>query len=178
MIKRVILIVLDSVGIGELPDAALYGDEGSNTVGNISKAVGGLKLPNMQKIGFGNIDGIKGIDYEKNPSGCYGRCTEISKGKDTTTGHWEIAGLPLYDAFPTYPSGFPDEVVKKLEEAFGTKIIGNKPASGTVIIQELGDEHVKTGYPIVYTSADSVLQIAAHEEVIPLERLYELCRIA
>ncbi|HBF78142.1 MAG TPA: phosphopentomutase [Clostridiaceae bacterium] len=176
--KRVILIVLDSVGIGELPDAALYGDEGSNTVGNISKAVGGLKLPNMQKIGFGNIDGIKGIDYEKNPSGCYGRCTEISKGKDTTTGHWEIAGLPLYDAFPTYPSGFPDEVVKKLEEAFGTKIIGNKPASGTVIIQELGDEHVKTGYPIVYTSADSVLQIAAHEEVIPLERLYELCRIA
>lgn len=178
MIKRVILIVLDSVGIGELPDAALYGDEGSNTVGNISKAVGGLKLPNMQKIGFGNIDGIKGIDYEKNPSGCYGRCTEISKGKDTTTGHWEIAGLPLYDAFPTYPSGFPDEIVKKLEEAFGTKIIGNKPASGTVIIQELGDEHVKTGYPIVYTSADSVLQIAAHEEVIPLERLYELCRIA
>ena len=178
MIKRVILIVLDSVGIGELPDAALYGDEGSNTVGNISKAVGGLKLPNMQKIGFGNIDGIKGIDCEKNPSGCYGRCTEISKGKDTTTGHWEIAGLPLYDAFPTYPSGFPDEIVKKLEEAFGTKIIGNKPASGTVIIQELGDEHVKTGYPIVYTSADSVLQIAAHEEVIPLERLYELCRIA
>lgn len=178
MIKRVILIVLDSVGIGELPDAALYGDEGSNTVGNISKAVGGLKLPNMQKVGFGNIDGIRGIDCEKNPSGCYGRCMEVSKGKDTTTGHWEIAGLPLYDAFPTYPSGFPEEVVKKLEEAFGTKIIGNKPASGTVIIQELGDEHVKTGYPIVYTSADSVLQIAAHEEVIPLERLYELCRIA
>ncbi|TDT61920.1 phosphopentomutase [Fonticella tunisiensis] len=178
MVDRVVLIVLDSVGIGELPDAAKYGDEGSDTIGNISKAIGGLKLPNMERIGLGNIEGIKGIDRVSNPEGSFGKCGEMSAGKDTTTGHWEIAGLILDKPFPTYPDGFPEEIIEEFERKIGTKIIGNKPASGTVIIQELGDEHVKTGYPIVYTSADSVFQIAAHEEVIPLERLYEMCQIA
>lgn len=178
MVNRVVLIVMDSVGAGELPDAKLYNDEGSNTLGNISKKVGGLKLPNLQKLGLGNIDGIKGFEGEKKPVGSYGRSLEKSPGKDTTTGHWEIAGLILDQAFPTYPDGFPQDVISEFEKRIGTKSIGNYPASGTVIIQDLGDEHVKTGYPIVYTSADSVFQIAAHEDVIPLERLYEICQIA
>lgn len=178
MVNRVVLIVMDSVGAGELPDAKLYNDEGSNTLGNISKKVGGLKLPNLQKLGLGNIDGIKGFEGEKKPVGSYGRSLEKSPGKDTTTGHWEIAGLILDRAFPTYPDGFPQDVILEFEKRIGTKSIGNYPASGTVIIQDLGDEHVKTGYPIVYTSADSVFQIAAHEDVIPLERLYEICQIA
>ncbi|MCX7904578.1 MAG: phosphopentomutase [Caloramator sp.] len=178
MINRVVLIVLDSVGIGELPDAHIYNDQGSDTLGNISKAIGGLKLPNMQRLGLGNIDGINGIDPIDSPEGSYGRSGEMSKGKDTTTGHWEIAGLILERPFPTYPNGFPRELIEEFERRIGTKTLGNKPASGTAIIEELGDEHVKTGYPIVYTSADSVFQIAAHEEVIPLERLYEMCRIA
>lgn len=178
MIKRVVMVVLDSVGIGELPDAGLYGDKGSNTIGNISRAVGGLKLPNLEKLGLGNIDNIKGIDSYEGPIGSYGRSLEKSPGKDTTTGHWEIAGLALDKAFPTYPNGFPGDVIQKFEEKINTKTLGNYAASGTVIIQDLGDEHVKTGYPIVYTSADSVFQIAAHEEVIPLERLYEMCQIA
>jgi phosphopentomutase len=179
MINRVVLIVLDSVGIGELPDAARFGDEGSNTVGNISKAVGGLSLPNMEKLGFGNIDGIEGIKKVNNPLGCYCKCNEMSSGKDTTTGHFEIAGLTVKKPFPTYPDGFPADIIKKFEHETGIKgVLANRPASGTEIIKELGDEHVKTGYPIVYTSADSVFQIAAHEKVIPLERLYEICRIA
>jgi len=178
MINRVVLIVMDSVGIGELPDAHIYNDQGSDTLGNISKAIGGLRLPNMQKLGLGNIDNIKGIEPVDTPEGSYGRSSEMSKGKDTTTGHWEIAGLILERHFPTYPNGFPKELIEEFERRIGTKTLGNKPASGTAIIEELGDEHVKTGYPIVYTSADSVFQIAAHEEVIPLERLYEMCRIA
>lgn len=178
MVNRVVLIVMDSVGAGELPDAKLYNDEGSNTLGNISKKVGGLKLPNLQKLGLGNIDGIKGFEGEEKPVGSYGRSLEKSPGKDTTTGHWEIAGLILDQAFPTYPDGFPQDVISEFEKRIGTKSIGNYPASGTAIIQDLGDEHVKTGYPIVYTSADSVFQIAAHEDVIPLERLYEICQIA
>lgn len=178
MINRVVLIVLDSVGVGELPDAKEYGDEGSNTLGNISKSVGGLKLPNMEKIGLGNIDGIVGINSSSNPSGCFGKSLEKSEGKDTTTGHWEIAGIILDKAFPTYPHGFPREVIEEFEKRIGTKTLANKPASGTAIIEELGDEHVKTGYPIVYTSADSVFQIAAHEDIIPLERLYEMCQTA
>lgn len=178
MIKRVVLIVLDSVGIGELPDAALYGDEGSDTLDNISKKLGGLKLPNMSALGLGNIEGVDRIEKVSSPIGAYGRCGEVSPGKDTTTGHWEISGIQLDRAFPTYPEGFPDEVIKEFESLIGTKILANRPASGTAIIQELGDEHVKTGYPIVYTSADSVFQIAAHEDVIPLEKLYEMCTLA
>lgn len=178
MINRVILIVLDSVGVGALPDARNYGDEGSNTIGNISKSVGGLKLPNMEKIGLGNIEGIVGISRCESPSGCFGKSLEKSQGKDTTTGHWEIAGIILDRAFPTYPNGFPREVIDEFEKQIGTKTLANKPASGTAIIEELGAEHIKTGYPIVYTSADSVFQIAAHEDVIPLERLYEMCQIA
>lgn len=178
MINRVIMVVLDSVGIGELPDAKQYGDEGSNTIGNISKALGGLNLPNLQRIGLGNIDNIKGLNSEDKPIGAFGRSEEKSPGKDTTTGHFEIAGLVLDKAFPTYPNGFPREVIEEFERRIGTKTLANYPASGTVIIQELGDEHVKTGYPIVYTSADSVFQIAAHEDVIPLEKLYEMCQIA
>lgn len=176
--KRAIIIVMDSVGMGELPDAYKYNDEGSNTLGNIAKAVSGFKLPNMQKLGLGNIDNMIGYDKESNPTGTYGRMQEKSSGKDTTTGHWEMTGIVLDKPFPTYPNGFPKEVMDKFEEAIGTKTLGNYPASGTVIINDLGDEHVKTGYPIVYTSADSVFQIAAHEEVIPLERLYEMCQIA
>ncbi|WP_255547858.1 phosphopentomutase [Crassaminicella indica] len=176
--NRVIWIVLDSVGMGALPDAQKYGDEGSNTIGNVSKALGGLNIPNMEKIGLGHIDGIKGVKKVENPIGCYGRFSEKSEGKDTTTGHWEMCGVCLEKPFPTYPNGFPNEIVTAFQNAIGTKIIGNKPASGTAIIEELGKEHIKTGYPIVYTSADSVFQIAAHEEVIPLERLYEMCTIA
>ena len=178
MVNRVVLIVLDSVGIGELPDAGYYGDEGSNTLGNISKSIGGLKLPNLEKIGLGNINGTVGINRSTNPLGCFGKSLEKSEGKDTTTGHWEIAGIILDKAFPTYPKGFPEEIILEFEKKIGTKTLANTVASGTTIIEELGEEHVKTGYPIVYTSADSVFQIAAHEDVIPLEKLYEMCRIA
>jgi len=176
--KRVILIVLDSVGIGELPDAATYGDEGSNTLGNIAKAVEGFKLPNLEKLGLGLIEGAHGFKAEPDPIGSFGRMAERSKGKDTTTGHWEIAGLTIDRPFPVYPDGFPEEIVKRFEEAIGTKVLGNYPASGTVIIKTLGQQHINTGYPILYTSADSVFQLAAHEEVIPVERLYEMCEIA
>ena len=178
MENKVILIVLDSVGVGELPDSKEYMDEGSNTIGNISKAVGGLRLPNMEKLGLGNIEGIKGIVKNDSPSGAFGKCSELSKGKDTVTGHWEITGVVLEKALNTYPNGFPEEIIKEFEKRIGTKVIGNTVSSGTEIIAQLGDEHVRTGYPIVYTSADSVFQIAAHEEVIPLDRLYEMCKIA
>ena len=176
--KRVIIIVMDSVGIGELPDAEKYGDKGSDTLGNISAAVKGFRLPNLQKLGLGNIDGVQGVGKYPEPSSCYGRMSEKSPGKDTTTGHWEIAGIILDRPFPVYPNGFPEDIIKKFEKAIGTKILGNYTASGTEIIEQLGSQHVKTGYPIVYTSADSVFQIAAHESVIPIERQYEICRIA
>jgi phosphopentomutase len=173
--KRAIILVMDSVGIGELPDADKYGDCGSNTIGNISSEIDGFCLPNLQTLGLGNIDDMKGIDKIDNPIACYGKLTEKSKGKDTTTGHWEMAGIILNKAFPTYSHGFPAEVIKKFEKAIGTKSLGNIVASGTEIINQLGEEHIKTGYPIVYTSADSVFQIAAHEEVIAPEDLYEIC---
>lgn len=176
--KRIIIIVMDSVGIGELPDADLYGDQGSNTLGNIAKRIQGFRLPNLEKLGLGCIDGIKGFDRSASPLGCYGRMAERSAGKDTTTGHWEIAGIILDKPFPVYPGGFPNDIIASFEKAAGTKVLGNYAASGTEIIKQLGQQHVKTGFPIVYTSADSVFQIAAHEEIIPVEKLYEMCRKA
>lgn len=171
-------MVLDSAGVGEMPDAAKYGDEGSNTLGNVAKAVGGLAMPNMQKMGLGNIISIEGVAPASHPTGAYGKAAEKSAGKDTTTGHWEIAGVVLERQFPVYPNGFPPEVIDEFEKRIGRKVLGNKVASGTEIIKELGDEHIKTKNPIVYTSADSVFQIAAHEDVIPVEELYKICRIA
>lgn len=179
--KRAIIIVLDSVGIGALPDAADFGDAGSNTLVNIKKARPETSLPNLCALGLGNIQGeeIEYLGKADAPKGAFGKMGEMSIGKDTTTGHWEIAGIITKEPFPTYTeNGFPAEVIKAFEEAIGTKCIGNYAASGTVIIQDLGPEHVKTGYPIVYTSADSVFQIAAHEEVIPVEKLYEICEKA
>lgn len=175
--RRAILIVLDSVGIGAAGDACLYGDEGCNTFKHTARAVGGLNVPNMQALGVGNLEELEGVSTNASPSGNYGKMTEQSKGKDTTTGHWEMMGIILHKPFPTFPQGFPAELIKELESRIGRKIIGNTAASGTEIIAELGQEHVTTGYPIVYTSADSVLQIAAHEEVIPLEELYHICRV-
>lgn len=177
MIERVILVVMDSAGIGEMPDADIYGDKGSNTIGNILKAMPELHLDHLTQMGLGNIDGVD-IPKTDAPIGAYGKAMELSPGKDTTTGHWEMAGIRLKHGFPTFPDAFPPEIIDAFEKAIGTKMIGNEVASGTEIISRLGDEHVKTGYPIVYTSADSVFQIAAHEEVIPLERLYEMCQIA
>jgi len=176
---RAIVLVLDSVGVGELPDAAAYGDEGSNTLGNISRAVGGLAMPNLQAMGLGNITPIEGVSPNPTPVASWGRNAERSAGKDTTTGHWEMMGLVLERPFPTYPHGFPDEVIAEFVARTGVPgILGNVVASGTVIINELGDAHVQTGKPIVYTSADSVFQIAAHEETFGLERLYEVSEVA
>ncbi len=179
--KRAIIVVLDSVGIGELPDAADFGDVGSNTLVNIKKARPQTSLPNMASLGLGNIQG-KDIDLlgkVAQPKGAYCKMAEKSIGKDTTTGHWEMAGVITKKPFPTFTeNGFPKEIMDKFETAIGTKTLGNYAASGTVIIQDLGDEHVKTGYPIVYTSADSVFQIAAHEDVIPVDKLYEICETA
>lgn len=177
-INRVILIVLDSVGIGELPDAKEYGDEGSNTLGNIAKYYGGIKLPNMCALGLGKVEGINYMEIPEVINGSYGRMAEASKGKDTITGHWEIAGIQLEHAFPLYPQGFPHSIIEEFKQKTGTHILGNYAASGTEIIKELGEMHVTTGFPIVYTSGDSVFQIAAHEDVIPLDRLYEMCKIA
>jgi phosphopentomutase len=177
-INRVILVVLDSVGIGELPDAPEYGDTGSNTVGNIVRISGGIDIPNMNKLGFGKIDGIGYLPAPGDVEGSYGRMAEVSKGKDTITGHWEIAGLQLEYPFPTYPEGFSEEIINKFEELTGRGVLANCTASGTEIIKQYGEEHMKTGKLIVYTSADSVFQIAAHEEIVPLEELYRICRIA
>ncbi|MCK4259097.1 MAG: phosphopentomutase [Halanaerobiales bacterium] len=177
MVNRVILIVLDSVGIGALPDAADYGDEGANTLGNIAEKINGLFLPNLEDLGLGNVAPIKGL-IEKPSKGAYGKMMERSQGKDTTTGHWELAGIVLKEPLRIYPEGFPKDVIDAFEKAIGRKVIGNVPASGTAIIEKLGEEHLKTGSPIVYTSADSVFQIAAHEEIIPIEELYEMCRKA
>jgi len=177
-IKRVVLIVLDSCGVGELPDAFKYGDQGSNTLSNTAKAVGGLHLPNLQRLGLGNVASISGVEPQDKPLASYGKMAEVSPGKDSTSGHWEMTGVILKTPFPVYPNGFPDELIKGFEKAIGTEVLGNKPASGTEIIKELGEEHLRTSKPIVYTSADSVFQIAAHEEKIPVPRLYEICQIA
>jgi len=176
--RRVIIIVLDSVGIGALPDANFFGDEGSNTLANTARVAGGLWMPNLQAWGLGNIESIEGVPPANQPKGAYGKMAEQSRGKDTTSGHWEMMGLILEKAFPTYPDGFPAELIREFERRIGRQTLGNSVASGTVIIEELGREHMQTGYPIVYTSADSVFQIAAHEEVIPLEELYRMCTIA
>jgi phosphopentomutase len=171
-------MVLDSVGIGELPDAEEYGDRGAATLQNIAAEIGGLKLPNLEKMGLGKIANISGLSSEIEAEGAYAKAAEKSKGKDTTTGHWEIAGLISEKPFPTYPEGFPAEIMEQFHQAIGRESLANKPASGTVIIEELGQEHMETGKPIVYTSADSVFQIAVHEEVIPVEELYDYCQKA
>jgi phosphopentomutase len=172
------VIVLDGVGIGELPDAASYSDSGSNTLCNIAKTVGGLPLPNLEELGLGNIEEINGIKEVKKPLASYGKMAEVSKGKDSTTGHWELAGLYVDTEFSYFPIGFDGKIIKKFLKETGCKgILGNKAASGTEIIKELGERHMQTGFPIIYTSADSVFQIAAHENVIPLEQLYEICKI-
>src|SRR6184192_1382604 len=175
---RACVIVLDAVGAGALPDAADFGDEGSNTLANVARAVGGLDLPTLEALGFGNIEPLEGCAPQPGAPAVAGRLLERSKGKDTTTGHWELMGVITPQAMPTYPYGFPDEVIDPFMNRTGRGVLGNKPASGTEIIQELGEEHQRTGKWIVYTSADSVFQVAAHEETIPLEELYEGCRIA
>ena len=177
-IQRIILVVLDGVGAGELPDADKYGDVGSNTLAHTAQAVGGLKLPNMGRLGLGHVTAIEGVPPDPAPSGCWGKMREASPGKDTITGHWEMAGVVLSHPFPTYPQGFPADIIQAFEQAIGTKTLGNVAASGTTIIQQLGAEHVRTGFPIVYTSADSVFQIAMHEQVFPIARQYEICEIA
>lgn len=178
MIQRVNIFVLDSVGIGELPDSAAFGDNGVNTFGNLVKACGGIHIPNLLKLGFGNIEGVEGVEPSECPLGAYGRAAELSNGKDTTTGHWEIAGLHIEQPFQTYPDGFPKFIMDAFEGKIGRKTLGNIPASGTEIIERLGEEHMRTGSPIIYTSADSVFQIAAHEEIIPIDELYRICEIA
>jgi phosphopentomutase len=177
-ITRVILIVLDGVGVGELPDAAKYGDAGSNTLAHVAAVVGGLQLPSFERLGLGYIGEFKGVRRVDQPEGCFGRMQELSVDKDTTLGHWEMTGVVRKTPFPTYPSGFPAEVIEPFERAIGRSVLGNRPASGTVILQELGEEHLRTGFPIVYTSADSVFQIATHEDVVPVEELYRICRTA
>lgn len=176
--QRITLIVLDSVGIGELPDAADYGDKGSHTLGHIVEKVPGLALPNLRRLGLGNIAPLAHWEQETSPQGYYGKMAEVSLGKDTMTGHWELTGLRIDTPFRTFPDGFPAELLNAFEEETGRAIIGNKPASGTEILDELGEEQMKSGAWIVYTSADSVFQLAAHEDVIPLEELYNACRIA
>jgi phosphopentomutase len=174
---RVIWIVLDSVGIGELPDAAAYGDVGRDTLGHIARSRP-LKLPNLVRLGLANIKPLANLQPPAKPAGSYGKGTTVSPGKDTTTGHWEMAGIWLEQAFPVYPQGFPKTLIAEFEFRIGRRTLGNKPASGTEIIKELGQEHVDTGFPIVYTSGDSVFQIAAHEDVIPIADLYRMCEIA
>jgi phosphopentomutase len=174
---RVFLTVLDSVGVGELPDADVYGDLGSDTLGNISRRVP-LKLPALRSLGLPRVANVQGMAPIESPLGAYGRMAERSPGKDSVTGHWEIAGIVLDRAFPTFPHGFPSDVIAEFEKRIGRRTLGNYAASGTAIIDELGPEHVRTGRPIVYTSADSVFQIAAHEDVIPVPELYRICEIA
>ncbi|MCK9554538.1 phosphopentomutase [bacterium] len=173
--KRIIIIVLDSVGIGALPDAKSYGDEGADTLGHIAERNPGIKLPNLAALGLGNITPIKNIPPASHPSACFGKMAEKSSGKDTIIGHWEIAGVVTKKGFPVFCNGFPEELIKKFEQSTGKKVLGNKPASGTEIIKELGKEHMKTGALIVYTSADSVFQIAAHEDIVAPEELYSIC---
>lgn len=176
--SRVIWIIIDSVGIGELPDADKFGDVGANTIGNIVKSQGDIDMPNMVDMGIGNIDGVDFLEKVDKPAAVFCKCAEISQGKDTTTGHWEMAGIVVDKPFKTFPNGFPKDIIDEFEKQTGRKVVGNKPESGTVILDELGEHQIKTGDVIVYTSADSVFQIAAHEEVIPLEELYNMCKIA
>ncbi|WP_368505979.1 phosphopentomutase [Alkalihalophilus sp. As8PL] len=176
--KRVFLIVMDSVGIGESPDAAKFGDAGSHTLGHIAEKMDGLNMPNMAKLGLSYIEEIKGVSKVNTPMAHFSKMQEASNGKDTMTGHWEIMGLNIQEPFQVFPNGFPPELINELELQTGRKIIGNKVASGTEILDELADEHVRTGALIVYTSADSVLQIAAHEDVVPIEELYDICEKA
>ena len=177
-IRAAPVVVLDSAGIGGAPDADQYGDEGSATIPHVAEAVGGLRLPRLQDRGLGNIVEILGVPPVDRPRGAFGAMVERSPGKDTTTGHWELSGVILTKPFATYPEGFPQDVIEPFEKAIGSAVLGNKVASGTEIIDELGAEHMATGKPIVYTSADSVFQIAAHVDVLPLERLYEICSVA
>ncbi len=176
--NRIALIVLDSVGIGEMPDAEQFGDKGANTLLHISEEMNGLSVPNLEKMGLGNIFPLKGVNKVDQPSGAFGKMNEVSVGKDTMTGHWEIMGLKVNIPFNTFPEGFPKELIERFEERIGRKVIGNKPASGTEILEELGEKHMETGDVIVYTSADSVFQVAAHEEIVPLEELYRICEVA
>jgi phosphopentomutase len=175
---RVLLLVCDSFGVGEAPDAEAYGDTGADTLGHVAAAAGGLSAPNLERLGLGHLTAIQGVPPAGDPGTAHGRLTERSAGKDTITGHWEICGIVLDRPFPTYPDGFPPEVIDPFERAIGLDVLGNRPASGTEIIKELGEEHVRTGRPIVYTSADSVFQVASHVDVVPLETLYEWCRVA
>jgi len=177
MLRRIAVIVLDSVGVGAMPDAAAYGDAGSDTLGNLARRRP-LRLANLARWGLGNLKPLPGIEPAPRPLAAFGRCALASPGKDTTTGHWEMAGIHSDRPFPLYPQGFPREIMEPFEQAIGRGVLGNKPASGTEIIRELGEEHLRTGRPIVYTSADSVFQIAAHEEVIPVPELYRMCEIA
>ncbi|MFJ7510137.1 phosphopentomutase [Peribacillus simplex] len=176
--KRIFVIVMDSVGIGEAPDADLFGDKGADTLGHIAEKMNGLNMPTLAKLGLGNIREIKGIDKVQQPLAYYTKMKEASTGKDTMTGHWEIMGLNISTPFRVFPDGFPELLVNELEAKMGRGIIGNVPASGTEIIERLGEEHMKTGALIVYTSADSVLQIAAHEDIVPIDELYKICEIA
>ncbi len=178
MNKRVILIIMDSLGVGGLPDAETYGDIGVNTLNNIAKNVESFNIPNLVSLGIGNIESITDVPSTSNALGAYGRMNEVSNGKDTTMGHWEIAGLQINEPFNTYPNGFPDEIIKPFEEKTGRKVVCNLPASGTAVIEEFGKHHQETGDLIIYTSADSVFQIAAHEDVVPVEELYRYCEIA
>lgn len=175
--RRVVWIVLDSVGIGEMPDAAAYGDTGSDTLGNIARRRT-LNLPNLVSLGLANLKALDGIEPSPSPSGAFGKCALASPGKDTTTGHWEMMGIHLDKPFPLFPHGFPPDFMAAFEDRIGRRTLANRPASGTEIIAELGEEHMRTGSPIVYTSADSVFQVASHEEVIPLWELYKICETA
>lgn len=176
--ERTVIVVFDSAGVGALPDADRYGDAGSSTLPHIAEAVGGLAVPTLERMGLGRIVPILGVESVAAPTGAFGKLTEVSPGKDSTTGHWELMGIILDRPFPTYPHGFPPELIEAFESAIRTKTLGNVVASGTEIIARLGPEHLRTGYPIVYTSADSVFQVAAHEAIIPVERLYEICLVA
>jgi phosphopentomutase len=177
-IKRIAVIVLDGVGVGELPDAGAYGDIGSNSLSNTARVLGGLNMPNMGEMGLGNITPVLGVPPREQTRGAYGKCREASKGKDSVTGHWELMGVEVKRPFPTYPNGFPKEVLDEFTRLSGYEVLGNKTASGTEILKELGEEHMRTKKLIVYTSADSVFQIAAHEDVVPVEELYRVCSIA
>jgi phosphopentomutase len=177
-IRRVTVIVLDGVGVGALPDAVHFGDEGSNSIGNTARELGGLDLPNMGRLGLGNLTDVLGVPPVGDALGAYGKMTEQSAAKDSTVGHWELMGVISPRPLPTYPNGFPEELIAEYERRIGRKTLGNKAISGTVIIEELGEEHMRTGCPIVYTSADSVFQVAAHEDIIPLDDLYRICEIA
>lgn len=170
--------MLDSVGVGALPDADEYGDRGANTLGHIGEKMGGLTLPHLAQLGLGNIIPIPGVEPSPHPLGCYGKMEEISLGKDTSTGHWEMMGVEVKTPFKTWPQGFPEELVQEFSRRIGRGILGNKPASGTEIIEELGEKHLQTGDVIVYTSADSVFQVASHEEKVPLDELYRICQVA